>query len=77
MARSVLIGPSAAGQLCGISPQLITYRATTGKLPIVRGHPLRFRLSDVLEARERMAQKDPRGRHHKTNLELLAREVLA
>lgn len=77
MARSVLIGSSAAGQLCGISPQLLVCRAKSGKLPIARRHPLGFRPSDVLEARDRMAQKDPRGRHRKTNLELLAKEVLA
>lgn len=77
MARAALIGTSSAAQLCEISPELIRYRAFTGKLPIARRRPLRFRLADVLAARPRMQQKDPRGRKRKSQLETLIAEVLS
>ena len=61
MARPSLIGASTAGTLCGISPQLVRWRANTGKLPVARRHLLRFKLADILEVQERMRQKDPRS----------------
>jgi hypothetical protein len=61
-ARETLIGSAAASQLCGISASLLAYRAKTGKILFARRKPLRFRVADIIEARERMALKDPRGR---------------
>lgn len=76
MARFVLIGPSAAAELCGISPQLMRARALAGKVRVVRRRPtLRFRLIDILAARDAMVVKDVRGR--KPALKSIIKGVLA
>ena len=62
--RRSTVGRTAAAALLGISPELLHFRATrakVNKIRAVRHHPLRFRLIDVLEARERMSVKDKRG----------------
>ncbi len=57
------IGPLAAAQLLGVVPGTVRYRAATGKLRVARCSPLRFRVIDILEARERGPVRDPRGKY--------------
>jgi hypothetical protein len=69
------VGPAEAAALCGISPQLLRARAARGSIRAWRRLPLRFRLTDVLAARERMRHVQPRaGRPRK--LEKFVEEVL-
>ena len=57
------LGSHATVAFCGISPQVLVYRAATGKVRVWRRTPtLRFRLRDLIENRERIRIKDPRGR---------------
>lgn len=70
------VGITAAAQFCSISPALLRYRALSHHIRVWRWKPLRFRLSDVLEARERMQIKDPRGRKPgNTKLDQLLQEI--
>lgn len=69
------VGPAEAASLCGISPQLLRARAARGALRAWRRLPLRFRLVEILAARERMRHVQPRhGRPRK--IDRLAQEVL-
>ncbi len=60
--HSRTLGPLAASQLLGISPELLRYRALTKKIRIARRHPLRFRLADVIDYAPIAQTKDRRGR---------------
>ena len=55
------VGLHDAADLLGILPGCLHYRASVGKLPVVRYKPMRFRVADLVAARERMAVKDNRG----------------
>lgn len=65
------IGATSAAALLGISPALLRWRASRGRIRIARRSPLRFRPDDVLAARERMQIRDPRGRRSLIELERL------
>ncbi len=61
------VEPSAAAELLGISPQLTRWRAQTGKIPVWRRAPLRFRVVGLLAAPARRllasASRDTGGRN--------------
>ena len=57
------VGLNAAASILGISNSLLVYRATKShRIRVHRRSPLRFRLSDVLDARPAMKVRDRRGR---------------
>lgn len=47
-----LLGVSAAAQITGLLPQTLRARAESGRIPIARRNPLRFRLSAIMRYRE-------------------------
>ena len=61
MSRVRTLGVTAAARLVGCSPQLLRWRSKTGKIRTARREPLRFRLVDLILARDKMRRRDPRG----------------
>lgn len=71
MGRTRSIGCSDAARILGISAQLLRWRSSVGKIPVVSKRPLRFSPSVLVENRERMQRKDTRGRKALTALEAI------